>query len=458
MDINLIKTILSYSFSNDEINLIKKNDSLSSIDNFFSKELDSNELEKNSFDENLAIEALNASQDELRESNIDEDNQLDLTEGINMTWEEYLQGVDKVDLASVVSLIVRYQEKHDASYNTRISQLQEIFQDRMQKTDISELKNSIRVAQAWNSQAPQDSEDAKIYSATADFLKQKVREIPININEKVDVNYKQGQEGDCWLLAGLKSMSLSETGKKAIDDAITINNDGTYSVEFIGINGVKFTFTNNDILNGRTRLDLSAGDDDVLLLELAVEKALDGIRQGQIKVDNPELFGKTKENSSPLRSGALDYLTQLMLGKTPKRVFNEKFVSADEPKNYAKDLSEVYDEIMQHQTDLSFSAVISFSGNTINSKLPVDRESSNFDTQNHIYVFDAGENPKERMLASIGGGHAWSLLAVADDTITLANPWDTSEAIVFNKNDVEPYISSISYMLYDKQVENLNIV
>ena len=91
------------------------------------------------------------------------------------------------------------------------------------------------------------------------------------INGQID-DYSQGQIGDCWLLAGLSALSSSDCGQEVLQKAITQNEDGSYSIYFKGIDD-KYVVTQEDLTQARESGDYSSGDDDVLLFELAFEKA-----------------------------------------------------------------------------------------------------------------------------------------------------------------------------------------
>ena len=68
------------------------------------------------------------------------------------------------------------------------------------------------------------------------------------LSEKETVNvgdFKQGYLNDCWLMATIKSLSLSESGKEQLNKMIKINDDNTYTVTFA--NGKKFNISEDEL-------------------------------------------------------------------------------------------------------------------------------------------------------------------------------------------------------------------
>jgi len=50
--------------------------------------------------------------------------------------------------------------------------------------------------------------------------------VPERPNGKIDKSYKQGQTGDCWLLAGIQSLAMTPQGKKMLDNAVKVDKNG----------------------------------------------------------------------------------------------------------------------------------------------------------------------------------------------------------------------------------------
>lgn len=136
-------------------------------------------------------------------------------------------------------------------------------------------------------------------------------------------NYKVKGVNDCWLLAGLKSMSMTNDGAKIIQDSISQDeNTGNVTVK---LNGVKesYTFTPKEILDAKNHL--SKGDDDAVVVEMAVEKHRQKvIAKGTFDRDY-EVFNENLDNRAgdgtkdfPINGGSGNELFFLLSGKKSK--------------------------------------------------------------------------------------------------------------------------------------------
>ena len=75
------------------------------------------------------------------------------------------------------------------------------------------------------------------------------------VNGQIDEAVFQGQEGDCWLISGILSLSYDDKGQELIKDAISKNPDGSYNVYFKGVDK-SYTITKEE-LNSFNKLDLA---------------------------------------------------------------------------------------------------------------------------------------------------------------------------------------------------------
>ena len=97
--------------------------------------------------------------------------------------------------------------------------------------------------------------------------------------------------GDCWLLAQMNSMSKTDWGKKAFKDAITKEQDGSFTVHFKGIDkDVKIS--QKEFKKAQKNSYYSSGDADPLLLELAVEKHFKETNLNEGTISGNSLAGK----------------------------------------------------------------------------------------------------------------------------------------------------------------------
>lgn len=123
------------------------------------------------------------------------------------------------------------------------------------------------------------SADFKKIVNRSDTLKTAVPERP---NGKIDKSFKQGNTGDCWLLAGIKSLSMSEGGKKILNNAVKVDANGNATVTLKGV-GKKYTVTARDL---KCSNELSSGDTDVRALEIAMDRYFrETVPEGSADID-----------------------------------------------------------------------------------------------------------------------------------------------------------------------------
>ena len=146
-----------------------------------------------------------------------------------------------------------------------------------------------------------------------------------DVNGKIDGQVLQGNTGDCWLLTALEAMSSTQAGRDIISNSITVNDNNTVTVSFKGL-GVSYTLTSDEISRHDTDNDLSDrysnGDNDVLVMELAVEKLWKDINSGkvQLNTDNEDItYTDRSIDGGGLPVQMIYYLT----GIEPKEYYNE---------------------------------------------------------------------------------------------------------------------------------------
>lgn len=226
----------------------------------------------------------------------------------------------------------------------------------------------------------------------SDTLKTAVPERP---NGKIDRSYKQGQTGDCWLLAGIQSLAMTPQGKKLLDNAVKVDKNGNATVTLKGV-GKKYTVTARDL---KCSNELSTGDTDVRALEIAMD------RYFRESVTAEEGSQADIDGNSVGKGLAL-------LGDPSKT------------KEYAGQR-----EVAQ--------GIVALANSGMKGKAAVTGMSGNIDPRD-IKAYD--ENGKR---VQVYNAHAYSVQEIALDGITLVNPHDTSHTL---KMSLEDYIKHFNLL------------
>ena len=133
-------------------------------------------------------------------------------------------------------------------------------------------------------------------------------------NDGVLGDFKQGQTGDCWLLASISAITSDEKGKEVIKNALSVNDDGSVNVYFKGIDKT-YTITKNELYTTISK-DYAAADPDVVAVELAMEKYRKGLLDTNLARGTAlNLIYAPKNTGSVLDGGDPVQALQLLTGK-----------------------------------------------------------------------------------------------------------------------------------------------
>lgn len=336
----------------------------------------------------------------------------------------------KVDELSNIINTILLQTDETNTYEIKI--LKEMLEDIQATTKLSPSKDYIRTVNV----------DKILETVVEDVIREEQNKYHADINEQIE-DSKQGRLGDCWLLAGLNSLSYSEAGIKLIDEAIENNGNGTYTVTLNGVN-ISYTLSDEDLENARKSGLYSSGDDDVLLMELAVEKFLKELQAGNITLQKgaPDFLSDEETanmDENPINGGVFEYLIYLLTGECANwqhncyHPDNDNFASWIQGKLpwvaelCGNSMECVYDKI-ENSPD-GICATISFHGEE--------------GYEGPVVITDINGN--DVVLTHGDRGHAWSIKSVDGDYVTIVNPWDSSVEIVVSKDEIEKYATGITY-------------
>lgn len=233
--------------------------------------------------------------------------------------------------------------------------------------------NYFTFPQAIGNNYPKSTEAKNEYEYSIFYDKNK------GVNAQIDEGVFQGTKGDCWLLSGVLSLSYTKDGRELIHNAIQKDKKGDYYVNFEGL-GKTYKVTKEELNKanistyedslGIKNSKYSTGDDDMLLMELAVEKAV---------------ADKTNEipTNNGITGGSAIYLYS-MLGNAPAG-----YSYGNENGNVAKLL-----DYYAHNQDTSSAT---------------------------IGIIDS--------FGGLEGDHAYAVYSMDYDYTTLVNPWNSTQGI-----------------------------
>lgn len=299
------------------------------------------------------------------------------------------------------------------------------------------------------------------------------------IDGKFEVS-NQISRGDCYLLASINSLASSEDGQKILQDNVKVTTDANgkkvYTVTFPGAKSVReglaagtanpqlgqipqdkifiqesYTITEDELKEAAKKAGskYSAGDKDVLLLEVAYEKYRKDAfktRQANGIADNMSVFGinirsEQAKQGDFLSSGMPSESTFLLSGKKAEEY---KINSKNAPVCY------VDSDLNMHLTDSNGQIVEESEESTNNSarmrsimsKLEQDSADGKIDNFAATVGFNVSSQEVNGRVIS-GGGHAFTILKVTKDQVTLSNPWSPDTPIVMSRADFEKAATNV---------------
>lgn len=199
----------------------------------------------------------------------------------------------------------------------------------------------------------------------------KAGETAQNTSDGAIQSAKQGSRaGDCWLLAQMNSLSATDWGKQALKDGIEKSDNG-YVVHFNGV-GKDITISNEELEKASNRSDISSGDIDARLYEIATEKYFK-----ENKINNKSISGN---NATGMNS--LQYLLTGTKGNNindPKAYEPILQVMAKYPENNAGFAVTYTKYIQPTKDDLKTPHAVSVQKVTLNDKNKIDK----------VYILDS---------------------------------------------------------------------
>lgn len=218
---------------------------------------------------------------------------------------------------------------------------------------------------------------------------------------------EQGKVADCWLLSTVNSLNNTEEGKDLIRNMFEYK-DGE---SIVHLYSGDYTITEDELKIGKVRH--SKGDDDMLLIELAVEKALADYNAGILTlpeaVITPQLGGDG--TFSTLNLGSQDAAMYILLGGTATY-------------SPIKDNDEEFNSVLAKFAERGNKDFILTASIESGDKTAINEEGEEIELKGH---------------------HAYSILNVKDGYITVVNPEDSSKPYCITLDSFEAAFDTMTY-------------
>ena len=211
---------------------------------------------------------------------------------------------------------------------------------------------------------------------------------------KVDLT-EQGGIGDCWLLASLNA--LNHADPKLLENVISYTEDGSKIKLAVG----EYYVSDKELEQRKTQHQYNkSGDDDIIRIEIAMEKALQDYVSGKVKINNPAnkfVTGKHEDNTKD---------EMLIEGGQMAQAFY--FLTGNNTSVYEKSQSDLKDFLYLQ-------------------KLSRDIEKGNVAA---TVTFPPGFEFNHRGVTDrIYEHHAFTIKDIKNDYVIISNPWDGEEDI-----------------------------
>ena len=218
-------------------------------------------------------------------------------------------------------------------------------------------------------------------------------------NGKIDIDFKQGNTGDCWLLAGVISLCKKANGKAKLESLIKVNEKtGDVTVTLKGVNK-KYTISYDEIKNSN---HLSGGDGDMRALELAFDKYI-----RELAYDK-----KVMANQVDIQGNTTYYLYQILFGD-------------------GKDFGKYKPEMNKDFNDPNKSFCI---GAGMFDASPAETVDAMLDSKGKRINFVTG--------------HAYAVVKTDSKYVYLVNPWDSKETLKIEHERLEKLRVNVGECIY----------
>ncbi len=253
------------------------------------------------------------------------------------------------------------------------------------------------------------TESETIYDKENKITSKKQEDVSLNKNIE---GTKQGQIGDCWLLSGVNALSYTEKGREIIDNALTYTPNGV--IVSLADSTVTYSITNEELLERKEGKVRSEGDDDMIVLEMAIERFRKDIAEGNLVYSDNFIKNESispwidARNTGSLKGGSCAEALSIITG------------------NFSQvcDTSKI-DELLDSKGTLKNKNVAITMGKHGDSSTVKD------------------VNGEEVYLPT---NHAYALKSIENNVVTITNPWNSNKEITLDKKTFVQEFDSIGVL------------
>ena len=218
-------------------------------------------------------------------------------------------------------------------------------------------------------------------------------------NGKVDKDFKQGQTGDCWLLAAIAAVAETPEGQEKLNKMLSIDENNNITVN---LNGIKITVSKEEL---EANDNLASGDLDVRAIEYAIR---------EYKGDD---FNELLKKDSSIDGGnAASGLSFILGGGTVNADINDDLINK---------IREQKDYIVVSTGEKKFI---------------------------HQRAFDEDNN-----VVKLFNSHAYAAIGADDRYIYLKNPHDTSKTLKITHDDFKSAFDDAGVRAKNKGTERITL-
>ncbi len=209
-------------------------------------------------------------------------------------------------------------------------------------------------------------------------------------NGKIDNDFKQGETGDCWLLAAIAAMADTPEGQEKLNQMLSIDENDNIT---INLNNVRKITVSKEELESNDKL--ASGDLDVRALEYAFIEYMGDSYNKLVDIFVDENKAESLKKDNPIEGGSVEAAFNILMGG------NAISTSVD-------------DELIQTIKEKDHYVVVG----TSDEKFVYQRA---FDENNNI--------------VKLFNNHAYAAIDADDRYVYLKNPHDTSQTIKITHDD-----------------------